>query len=688
MAIRYRGLIAPIDKLTGDRRMFAPDSLSFRTLPRPGNFQIRTSSGHAESVTVAKLERAYQGEGGWWGEGTFLDPNMVPEVPRAVYLLKEKVIGPSVDISEVTYEIVPHPQFAEQSVVRFTRGKVMGFTLVAFPAFAEVEIMVDDLDSLDALTAAGVHIPFAVNSNSWKRMPMGARDQDWNADDAIGRLIEWSGGQPSKFRTAFLYVDDKGEPTSRESYRLPIADVVDGKLVLMPHAVYAAAALLSGAHGGLPNISDQEKDRLRDVITEIYAVFQESWNDPRVKPPWLRGGRDQHGEPISTEATTDDGNWIELPLSIPGTDGLVYSAGWCAPSETIYPDPELVRQADESYYADQGGEPNMDEPDAGKLNTAARREAARRGWAMKDGSYPIRDAEHHGAEDLSKAIRAVGRGNAPHDEIRAHIMKRARALGLADQIPENWTSEGSRQAAAAPVRPTAAWFQDPELTGPTPLTVDEDGRVYGHLAAWNVCHTGIGNRCIMAPKSMAGYKHFKVGSLVTDDGQTIAVGKITLGGGHADPQLGYIPAVEHYDNSCAAVAVVTCGEDKHGIWVAGATVAGLSEERIAELRRSPLSGDWRRINGGLELVAALAVNSPGYPVLRASAEDVEVDETILAAGIVVAATGREVGLDGSVCEELSQLPRIERLKRLDDALQSLTNRDKRIRIASLFGEEK
>lgn len=595
--IRYRGPIAPIEKVTGDRRMFAEDSLTFRSLPRPANFQIKTSQGHGDSVTVAKLERAYMSDGAWWGEGRFLDPRIVPEVTRAVYLLKEKVYGPSVDVSDITYEIAPHPEFTDQTVVRFTKGKVMGFTLVSFPAFADVEIMVEDFDSFDALTAAGINITFAVNSNAWKRMPLGPRDQSWNADDAIGRLIEWSGGQPAKFRTAFLYVDDKGEPTSRDSYRLPIADVVDGKLVLMPHAVYAAAALLSGAHGGLPNIEDAEKDRLRDVITEIYSVFQETWSDPRVKPPWLRGGRDQHGEPITDKAEAVVER--ELPLA---TADYARSGGWCAPSEVIYPDPELVRQADEAYYKEKSME---------------------------------------------------------------------------------WLA-----AAAAPVQPPAAWFSDPKLSGPTPLTVDEDGRVYGHLAAWNVCHTGIGNRCIMAPKSNTGYKHFKVGSLRLDDGRTIAIGKITLGGGHADPQLGYIPAAEHYDNSCSAAAVVACGEDKHGIWVAGATVAGLSEERIAELRRSPLSGDWRRINGNLELVAALAVNSPGYPVIRASGAD-EVDETLLAAGVVVSAddAGLVAELDDESREELNSLGRIERLKLLDNAIQDIARRDKRFRVKSLLGEE-
>jgi hypothetical protein len=61
---------------------------------------------------------------------------------------------------------------------------------------------------------------------------------------------------------------------------------------------------------------------------------------------------------------------------------------------------------------------------------------------------------------------------------------------------------------------------------------------------------------------------------------------------------------------------VRAGEDAHGIWVAGALTAQCDDRRVAELRRSPLSGDWRRIGNGLELVAALAVNVPGFPVPR------------------------------------------------------------------------
>lgn len=71
--------------------------------------------------------------------------------------------------------------------------------------------------------------------------------------------------------------------------------------------------------------------------------------------------------------------------------------------------------------------------------TAAERRAyAKSGVAMPDGSYYIVDQE-----DLTNAIRAVGRGNGDHDAIRAHIINRAKALGLSKLIPSSWSLDGS-----------------------------------------------------------------------------------------------------------------------------------------------------------------------------------------------------------------------------------------------------
>jgi hypothetical protein len=76
-------------------------------------------------------------------------------------------------------------------------------------------------------------------------------------------------------------------------------------------------------------------------------------------------------------------------------------------------------------------------------NTAQRNQMAAAGQAMDDGSYPIKTKG-----DLRRAIRAVGRGGADHDAIRAHIVKRAAALGLSAMIPPNWNKDGSMTESA------------------------------------------------------------------------------------------------------------------------------------------------------------------------------------------------------------------------------------------------
>jgi hypothetical protein len=61
-----------------------------------------------------------------------------------------------------------------------------------------------------------------------------------------------------------------------------------------------------------------------------------------------------------------------------------------------------------------------------------RTEYAKRGWALPDGSFPIRDVG-----DLRNAIQAYGLGKN-QAAAKRHIMKRARALKRTDLIPEKW----------------------------------------------------------------------------------------------------------------------------------------------------------------------------------------------------------------------------------------------------------
>lgn len=196
-------------------------------------------------------------------------------------------------------------------------------------------------------------------------------------------------------------------------------------------------------------------------------------------------------------------------------------------------------------------------------------------------------------------------------------------------------------ASSAPWEGHADWFADPGLDRLTPLTVTEDGRVFGHLAGWDTCHVGIRDACVTAPRTATDYAYFHVSSIATADG-SLPVGRLTVGTGHAGPREGVHAATEHYDHTGATWAYVRAGEDKHGIWVAGQVHPHATEAQIADGASAPLSGDWRRVGGNLELVAALGVVSGGFPVPRGARDEVGADYSLVAAGALQKDEGRTV----------------------------------------------
>lgn len=179
-------------------------------------------------------------------------------------------------------------------------------------------------------------------------------------------------------------------------------------------------------------------------------------------------------------------------------------------------------------------------------------------------------------------------------------------------------------------------FDPRELGELTPVTIDDDGNVFGHIAGWATCHQAFSDVCVTPPRSQQGYALFHTGAVRLNDGTDLPIGKLTVGAGHANPNgLGVRGATAHYDNSAVAVAMVRATEDRFGIQVSGRIIPGTPVERVEELRRSPISGDWRTYKGNLELVAALGVNSPGFPIPRTLVASVEGRQvSLVAAGYV------------------------------------------------------
>lgn len=249
--------------------------------------------------------------------------------------------------------------------------------------------------------------------------------------------------------------------------------------------------------------------------------------------------------------------------------------------------------------------------------------------------------------------------------------------GIYEETPEDYEYQlATIAASAAPMVPPKSWFKNPELTGPTPLNIADDGRVFGHIAAWQTSHIGMPGRNVKPPRSASQYAYFRNGVVRTDEGD-IQVGQLTLAGGHASLSASAEEAIKHYDDTDSAVADVVAGEDQFGIYVAGALRPDVTPRQIRAFRASSPSGDWRPINGRLELVAVCAVNVPGFPIARAITASGGVPGALVAAGAAYLAELRE----NNKLEDLEG-----RINRMENAELSAKAESARTRMAGLVAQ--
>jgi hypothetical protein len=233
-------------------------------------------------------------------------------------------------------------------------------------------------------------------------------------------------------------------------------------------------------------------------------------------------------------------------------------------------------------------------------------------------------------------------------------------------------------ASAGPVV-DPSWFDDPQLDAVTPLTVTDDGRIFGHVATHSTCHVGIRDACVTAPVDETGYGAFHRYPLDTADGSLLAVGRITTGRGehrcrcgtcrgsnddHACVTLTAAGAMAHHDQ-LTTLAWVRAGEDvRNGaIWVAGIVAPGLDDTDRARLAAGvDVSGDWRQISGQHQLIEVLALASekPGFPLPRLATSHTGRVMALTAAG-TIPRRRTPLPLAAQVAEQLTTGPALDRL---------------------------
>lgn len=641
--IPVHGLIAPESVLSGDYRVFAEGALSNRNLPLPLRYEFVSSHGGDTShvATVGRVDEVFMAEDGMrWRGVLVLSRQYTPEVIEG--LTDRTVRGVSLDgdmgVVQVSDDGMPGAMSKDSPLV-FDEVRVAGLTIVPIPAFQEAYIAfghefadelteeqlvaaaqaledcgcTEDFDGFDVIRAGGGIVIVDLTDLSEDELDA-YHALDADGQDAFARendlIIEWT----PEFR----------DVSSEEREKL--AD--EGKA--MPDGSFPIANCddLKNAIQAIGRASDPEAVR-RHIIKRANQLDC----GQHLPEDWA----------VSREAF--DPKEIAAFEALPDSSGHVLEAS-----------PQLVRTAlelgsveaaiaklDEAITASAFAPGTHDGP--GWITHPVPTARIRRYWTKGKGAAKIRWGV---PGDFNRCRLQLAKYVQNPDWLAglcANMHKEAIGVwpgqeggGHADSLLASGRPIMTLVAAGITPKPAMA-FRDPGLTEPTTTTIEEiEGgylRIFGHLAAWGVCHIGIQDTCTTAPHSGTNYAMFRTGTIVTDEGR-VAVGQLTMGTGHAGLRANARSAVAHYDNTGTAVADVVVGEDAHGIWFSGIVRASATDEQIEALQASALSGDWRRNGTGLELVAALAVNVPGFPIPRTSlaASGEEGQESLVAAGIV------------------------------------------------------
>lgn len=278
--------------------MMADAMWSAIQLPAAAFFQPDNVPAHSGAVRVGNLytidipaeEGAEITATGEFFDGRPGMERVQPWVAEAIALASEGAIWPSVDPAVI--EVADNGN-GEAAVVK---ADIPGVTLVSMPAFTGTSITLlpedpsepedadDDLDDI-AMVAA-------VLAEGHADLPVAPRDHPWDGDAAAGRVaghceVDTEGASADNwacYARAFLYRTDGADAATKGAYKLGYADIIDGRLTIVPAGVIAVAGVLQGARGGA-DIPEEQQQRLRGTVAALYEHINAA-EGTDLTPPW------------------------------------------------------------------------------------------------------------------------------------------------------------------------------------------------------------------------------------------------------------------------------------------------------------------------------------------------------------------------------------------------------------------
>jgi HK97 family phage prohead protease len=158
-----------------------------------------------------------------------------------------------------------------------------------------------------SLMAMGFQLPDSVMKSvadtikaatSYSNLPLAERNHTWDSSAAEKRVRNWADANDTpnaKYRKMFFWYDSENADNFG-AYKLGFADIINGSLTAVPKGVFAAAAAIQGARGGV-DIPEADVSAVKSHIEKYYAKMRQEFDDDTIIAPW-----NQEGKSIETDS--------------------------------------------------------------------------------------------------------------------------------------------------------------------------------------------------------------------------------------------------------------------------------------------------------------------------------------------------------------------------------------------------
>lgn len=167
--------------------------------------------------------------------------------------------------------------YSDDDVVRvYTKWELLEYSVVPIPANPEavrLACVEGIVKSKQLIKDLGVDMDtIEKGATPYLDLPLNM-DRSWDKNRAIRSLRVWAGGDKEnidwkKYRKGFMWYDEKN-PENFGSYKLPYAEVINGKLTAIWRGVVAVMGAILGARGGV-DIPDADRKKVYNHCAKYY----------------------------------------------------------------------------------------------------------------------------------------------------------------------------------------------------------------------------------------------------------------------------------------------------------------------------------------------------------------------------------------------------------------------------------